>query len=61
MKVLKLIEFIAQLLVLIGALNWGMVGVFQLDPVHALFGKYSKIIYTFVGVSALFLIVMRLI
>ncbi len=52
--------FIAKILVIIGALNWGLVGLFNLDLVERLFGHMStvtRIIYILVGVSALFLAV----
>jgi len=50
---------IAEILVLIGALNWGLVGLFRTDLVEKLFGEMTplaKIIYILVGVSALILI-----
>ena len=48
---------IALLLVIIGALNWGCVGLFQLDLVAWLFGGQtavvSRVIYTLVGLAAI--------
>ena len=52
MKIIKLLFFT---LVLIGALNWGLVGLFDLDLVAALFGDMtiiSRIVYSLVGLSA---------
>lgn len=47
----------AQLLVVIGALNWGLIGFFRFDLVAALFGgqtsALSRIIYALVGLSGL--------
>lgn len=47
----------ALILVIIGALNWLMVGLFQLDLVAAIFGgqnsMVSRIIYVLVGLSGL--------
>lgn len=43
-------------LVLIGALNWGLVGFFNFDLVSALFGDmtmFTRVIYSLVGISAL--------
>jgi len=43
-------------LVLIGALNWGLVGLFQFDLVAFLLGKMSilsRIVYSLVGISAI--------
>ena len=50
-------DTIAQILSIIGCLNWGLVGIFQFDLVAWLFGGVdsllSRIIYTLVGLSAL--------
>ena len=55
---MKIIRKIAYILTLIGALNWGLVGVAQFDLVAAIFGigLIANIIYTLVGISALWLI-----
>lgn len=53
---------LALILVIIGALNWLLVGVFQWDLVAALFGGdtfrassgLSRIIYSLVGVAGLY-------
>lgn len=53
MQALKIITYI---LVLIGALNWGLVGLFELDLVALLFGNMtilSRIVYALVGISAI--------
>lgn len=50
---------IAEILVLIGALNWGLVGLFRTDLVEKLFGEMSplaKIVYILIGISAILLI-----
>ena len=48
------------ILLIIGGLNWGLVGLFQYDLVVALFGGMSsllsRIIYTLVGISGLYCI-----
>jgi uncharacterized membrane protein YuzA (DUF378 family) len=44
----------------VGGLNWGLVGLFDFDLVATLFGEMSalsRIVYTLVGVSALWQIV----
>ncbi len=56
---MKLIKNIAWILVIIGGLNWGLVGLMEYDLVAALFGDMSatsKVIYDLVGLSALYLI-----
>ena len=53
MRALKIISYI---LVIIGALNWGLVGLFNLDLVALIFGDMSllaRIFYIAVGVSAI--------
>jgi len=53
---------VAFILVIIGALNWGLVGLFAFDLVAAIFGEMSvasRIVYTLVGLSALCLVVWR--
>ena len=51
---------IALLLVMIGAINWGLIGVFQFDLVSYIFGGQgaliSRIIYTLVGAAGLWCI-----
>lgn len=51
------IDNIALVLVIIGALNWGCIGLFGFDFVAALFGGQmsvvSRIIYSLVGIAGL--------
>lgn len=51
---------IALLLVIIGAVNWGLIGIFQFDLVASVFGgqaaTLSRIIYTLVGAAGLWCI-----
>lgn len=51
---------IALLLVIIGAVNWGVIGIFQFDLVASIFGGQaavvSRIIYTLVGAAGLWCI-----
>ena len=50
-------DTLSLILIVIGALNWGLVGIFQFDLVAFLFGGsasiISRIIYTLVGLGAL--------
>lgn len=57
------IDVIAKILVLIGALNWGLVGIANFNLVTAIFGEMnliSRIVYIVVGLSALWLIACKL-
>lgn len=56
MKITTIISFI---LVIVGALNWLLVGLFTFDLVAFLFGSMSiltRIIYTLVGISSFWII-----
>jgi hypothetical protein len=58
MQKLNAIGLIALVLVIIGGLNWGLVGFFSFNLVAALFGTVSmlsNIVYDLVGLSALYL------
>ncbi len=53
------IDWIAMALVIIGGLNWGLVGLLHFDLVAAIFGvatMVTKIVYIVVGVAALYMI-----
>lgn len=55
----RILDCIMLTLVIIGAINWGLIGFFSFDLVAAIFGKMSwisRIIYAIVGVSGLYLI-----
>ena len=55
------LHIIALILSIIGALNWGLVGLFQFDLVAAISGgaatPLARVIYTLVGLAGLVLIV----
>ena len=53
---MKQLQKIAQVLLIVGGLNWGLVGLFEFDLVAAIFGDMttlSRIVYVLVGISAL--------
>ena len=54
---MKHINLIAMVLLLIGGLNWGLVGIFNYNLVTAMLGDASmmtKVVYALVGVCALY-------
>lgn len=54
---MKTLDYIALILVVIGAVNWGLIGFFSFDLVRAIFGDMtiiSRIVYALVGVSGLY-------
>ncbi|MDJ1422928.1 MAG: DUF378 domain-containing protein [Candidatus Methanoperedens sp.] len=59
----NIVDQIAIALVIIGGLNWGLIGLFNFDLVAAIFGSVpalQRLIYVLVGLSALYLIFRRL-
>lgn len=53
---MKIIDTIALILVIIGAINWGLIGLFNFNLVDTIFGigsALSRIIYSLVGISGL--------
>jgi len=59
MKKMNSWSWIAVILVIIGGLNWGLVGFFKFDLVAAIFGDMSaltRIIYALVGLAALYMV-----
>lgn len=59
----KTVEWVALVLVVVGALNWGLVGLFQFDLVATLFGgqaaALSRVVYSLVGLAGIGLLVLR--
>lgn len=55
------VDWMAFILLIVGGLNWGLVGFFGVDLVSALFGNMtgiSRLVYALVGLSALYVAVM---
>ncbi len=53
---MKIIDKTALVLIIIGAINWGLIGLFSFDLVATLFGDMSilsRIVYSLVGISGL--------
>ena len=54
---MKTLQTIALVLVIIGALNWGLIGLFDFDLVATLFGGMealgSKVVYILVGICGI--------
>ena len=55
----KTLDYIALIVVFIGAVNWGLIGFFNFNLVALIFGSMSwisRIIYALVGLSGLYLL-----
>ena len=53
---MKVIDKIALILIIIGAINWGLIGIFNFNLVDSIFGEMSvisRIIYSLVGISGI--------
>lgn len=60
MKKFSIIDWIAFVLVIIGGLNWALVGIFKFDLVAWIFGSLSiisRIVYILVGVAAVYMVI----
>lgn len=54
---LKTVDYIALVLVVIGAINWGLIGFFGFDLVRVIFGDMtiiSRILYSVIGIAGLY-------
>jgi uncharacterized membrane protein YuzA (DUF378 family) len=54
---MKNLNLISQILIIVGGLNWGLVGAFGFDLVAAIFGEMtavSRLVYILVGISAVY-------
>lgn len=55
----KVVDAFALTIAIIGAINWGLIGIFRFDLVAFLFGDMSwisRLVYTLVGLCGLYLI-----
>lgn len=63
MKKTNILDWITLILIVVGGLNWGLVGVFSFDLVAEIFGADStiaNIVYILVGISAAYTLVAML-
>ncbi|MFU0827554.1 MAG: DUF378 domain-containing protein [Lachnoclostridium sp.] len=54
---MKTLDYIALCLVIIGAINWGLIGFLEFDLVRVIFGDMtwiSRVIYALVGIAGLY-------
>jgi uncharacterized protein len=63
MAKLNIVDWICMILIVIGGLNWLLVGIFDFNLVAAIFGAMSiisRIVYILVGVAALYVVIFML-
>jgi len=54
----NVVDWIALVLVIVGGLNWGLVGIFKFDLVAWIFGDMSvvsRVVYILVGIAAVYM------
>jgi uncharacterized membrane protein YuzA (DUF378 family) len=57
---LNTIDWIALILLIIGGINWGLVGAFDFNLVSAIFGDFTfltRLIYILVGLSGIYMLI----
>ena len=55
------LDIVALILILIGAINWGLIGFFRFDLIASLFGQLSaisRIIYAIVGIAGIYSLIL---
>lgn len=55
---MQILKIVALILVIVGGLNWGLVGLFNFNLVSTIFGEMSmlsRLVYVLVGLSAIYL------
>ncbi|MEG0468744.1 DUF378 domain-containing protein [Amedibacillus sp. YH-ame10] len=56
---MKILNYIALIIGIVGALNWGLIGLFDINLVTMLFGvdtMLTRIVYVLVGISGLWML-----
>jgi len=55
------LDIVALILIIIGAINWGLIGFFRFDLIASLFGPLSavsRIIYAIVGIAGIYSLIL---
>ncbi len=63
MNKLNALDWISLVLVIVGGLNWGLVGLLKFDLVATIFGDMSvlsRVVYALVGLAAVYLAAMSM-
>lgn len=62
---MKIITGIASILIILGALNWGLIGLFNINLVSSICGgkdsKCTKVVYTIIGLAGIYAILYSII
>ena len=60
MRVVDGIRAITQFFVLVGALAWGAMGLYQVNVISTVMGPYSSWFYSAIGISGIYLTYLKL-
>lgn len=55
------LDIVALILIIIGVINWGLIGFFRFDLIASLFGQLSaisRIIYAIVGIAGIYSLIL---
>lgn len=52
---MKMLDIVVNILLIVGGLNWGLVGLLKFDLVQNIFGQdfFANVVYTAVGLAAI--------
>lgn len=54
---MKFLNIISLILVIIGAINWGLIGFFQFDLISSIFGTmtaFTRVVFALIGIAGLY-------
>jgi hypothetical protein len=55
-QLLYFLDWIAVIFLLIGGINWGLVGLFNFNLVQLIFSNFSNIVYSIVGFLSVYVL-----
>lgn len=54
---MKILCWLAKILIIVGALNWGLIGFFDFDLVSMIFGSVSRFVFCLVGLAGVLAVI----
>ena len=61
MDKLSTFDWVALIIIIVGAINWGLVGLFKIDIIKVIFGDmtiFARMLYIIVGLAGLYLLIL---
>ena len=53
---LNVVDWIAIVVVIVGALDWGVLSIFSVDVFSPILGIWARLVYALVGISGIYMI-----